>query len=301
MQNPDLPITSLCIVTERSKCPPNYTPITRCHDADIEPDLWRDGLFSRKINRYICFTKEFPIADSFNVIEDIKLLNERDNMIGGFVPVDKCVDNAAEKVFQKKVLCVKMSQRYFTNEAICDLIIMGRAKRAPQGYTYLGEVNGFIICVRYAPVPDARAGGNFYAASASNKQPAPLMPTPPPRPPSIHSNLALNDIENGFVHVNTTNGSGSSNQHYPNNNNNSSNNGGGGHHEYSHKHYNPLDGVPFQLNPVFAVSRQRSGVENDFVSIIHSYLYKRFYILNNQFKFSLPDEGHGNETKLFVV
>jgi predicted RNA-binding Zn-ribbon protein involved in translation (DUF1610 family) len=58
-----LPITALCVVTDRSMAPSNYVPIWKCFDCGIESDLWRDGLFSRKINRYICFTKDYPIAD----------------------------------------------------------------------------------------------------------------------------------------------------------------------------------------------------------------------------------------------
>jgi ESCRT-I complex subunit MVB12 len=61
--NQDLPITALCIVSEASKCPPNYTSVTRTHDTSTEIDLWKDGLFGRKINRFICFTKDYPIND----------------------------------------------------------------------------------------------------------------------------------------------------------------------------------------------------------------------------------------------
>jgi hypothetical protein len=59
--NVELPITALCVVA--SKCPPNYTSISKSHDTSTETDLWKDGLFGKKINRFICFTKDYPIAD----------------------------------------------------------------------------------------------------------------------------------------------------------------------------------------------------------------------------------------------
>ena len=61
--NPDLPLTALCIVADKTNRPPNYMPVVKCFDSSAEPDLWRDGLFGRSVNRYICYTKEFPIAD----------------------------------------------------------------------------------------------------------------------------------------------------------------------------------------------------------------------------------------------
>ena len=61
--NQDLPITALCLVSEQSKCPPNYTAVSKCYDTNTEIELWRDGLFGKKINRFICFTKDYPIAD----------------------------------------------------------------------------------------------------------------------------------------------------------------------------------------------------------------------------------------------
>lgn len=59
----DLPITALCVVADRNKCPANYTAIYKSFDTGTETDLWKDGLFGKKINRYICYTKDYPIRD----------------------------------------------------------------------------------------------------------------------------------------------------------------------------------------------------------------------------------------------
>jgi ESCRT-I complex subunit MVB12 len=71
--NQELPITAICIVSELQRCPANYTPISRSYDTNTEIDLWKDGLFGKKINRYICYTKDYPIAD---VIIELKKLKK---------------------------------------------------------------------------------------------------------------------------------------------------------------------------------------------------------------------------------
>jgi hypothetical protein len=71
--NQELPITALCIVSEVSKCPPNYIPVTKTHDTCTDIDLWKDSLFGRKINRFICSTKDYPINDVRILIKMIEI------------------------------------------------------------------------------------------------------------------------------------------------------------------------------------------------------------------------------------
>lgn len=59
----EYPITAMCVVADKGKCPANYRPIFKSYDTSTETDLWKDSLFGKKINRYICFTKDFPIND----------------------------------------------------------------------------------------------------------------------------------------------------------------------------------------------------------------------------------------------
>ena len=75
--NQELPITALCIVSECGKCPANYKAVAKSHDTLGDIDLWKDGLFGRKINRYICFTKDYPINDvcvSFLVVVNLIII-----------------------------------------------------------------------------------------------------------------------------------------------------------------------------------------------------------------------------------
>jgi hypothetical protein len=57
----ELLITHLCVVADRWKCPSNYNAIFKTYDTNKETDLIKDGLFGNKINRFICFTKDYPI------------------------------------------------------------------------------------------------------------------------------------------------------------------------------------------------------------------------------------------------
>lgn len=77
--NPNLPITAICVVSDQTKRPSNYTAVAKSFDTNTEADLWKDGMFSKKINRFICFTKDYPIADVglhllFSLLKSIKRL-----------------------------------------------------------------------------------------------------------------------------------------------------------------------------------------------------------------------------------
>lgn len=253
--NQDLPITALCILTDRLKCPQNYTPIFKSYDANTEIDLWKDGLFGRKINRFICYTKDYPINETYNVIEDIKLLNLGENILGGFIPVDKCYDST-DKCFQKKVLCIKVSHRYFTSMAVSDIIVLVKSKRPPAGYSFIGEINNHIICVKFSAIPSGKQQAPQQPPhSQSVQQMSTGYPSqlPPPRPMSYGQNLSTT-VEDGFIHVRpspeppaTPSGSG---DFYSSLTRGSS---------IVQTAYNPLQGVPFELNPMYDSTNTRNN------------------------------------------
>lgn len=266
-KNQDLPITALCVVTDRTKCPPNYMPIFRSYDANTDTDLWKDGLFGRKINRFICYTKDYPINETYNVIEDIRLVNERENVISGFIPIEKCYDSS-EKSFQKKVLCIKVSHRFFTSMAVSDIIVLLKGKRPPTGYTFIGEINNHSICIKISRIPNnnqqqgsQQKQPSMPANSTSYNQFPPssntYTPPIPPRPVSYSQNM--NSIEQGYVYVDNNNSvtpntsdPTTSTDFYSTIQRGSSLNAGV---------YNPLQGVPFELNPIYDLRPGNSGLD----------------------------------------
>jgi ESCRT-I complex subunit MVB12 len=216
------------------------------------------------VNRFICFTKDYPIGGTYNVIEDIKLLNERDNMLGGFLPVDKC-EYTTEKAFQKKLLSIKVSQRYFTQVAVSDIVILVRSKRAPMGYSYIGEINGHAVCIKYstipttnnnnnnAKIPPSISNQNFSGSPYSSNGTATIAPPVPPRPLSYlntSSNSDLSSLEQSFVYVSKDNINSNSNPPGYNTAQRSF--------QSQQSHYNPLQGVPFEINPLYSTNNNKN-------------------------------------------
>ena len=53
--------------------------------------------------------------------------------------------STGDKGMRKKIICLKMVSREATKEAITDIILLTKSKRAPEGYTYAGYVYHSLI------------------------------------------------------------------------------------------------------------------------------------------------------------
>jgi hypothetical protein len=153
------------------------------------------------------------------------------------------------------VLCIKVAHRFYTTTAVSDIILLCKTKRAPMGYNYIGEINNHLLCIKFSQIP-----------TGSNHGPAPPIP---PRPVSIATSSSDSD---GFVHVNRQ----PSPPTYPP----SSVNGHDGNlnlfqSQVSIGGYNPLNGVPFQINPAYKF--ENSDSQGDDI-VVGSYSYQN--ILN---------------------
>ncbi|XP_047665194.1 multivesicular body subunit 12Ba isoform X3 [Tachysurus fulvidraco] len=120
----------------------------------MDADLWKDGLFKSKVTRYLCFTRVFSKENSHlgNVLVDMKLIDIKDTLPVGFIPIQETVDTQ-EPAFRKRRLCIKFIPRDSTEAAICDIRILGRSKQAPPQYTFIGELNNMGIWYRMGKVP----------------------------------------------------------------------------------------------------------------------------------------------------
>lgn len=60
----------------------------------VDADLWKDGLFKSKVTRYLCFTRSFSKENSHlgNVLVDMKLIDVKDTLPVGFIPIQETVD-----------------------------------------------------------------------------------------------------------------------------------------------------------------------------------------------------------------
>uniref|UniRef100_A0A8C4W6F0 Multivesicular body subunit 12B n=1 Tax=Gopherus evgoodei TaxID=1825980 RepID=A0A8C4W6F0_9SAUR len=179
------PITGVGVVASRNRAPTGYDVVAQTADG-LDADLWKDGLFKSKVTRYLCFTRSFSKENSHlgNVLVDMKLIDIKDTLPVGFIPIQETVDTQ-EIAFRKKRLCIKFIPRDSTEAAICDIRILGRSKQAPPQYTFIGELNNMGIWYRMGRVP--RNHDSSQPGTPSSQVPA---PTPAPNLPR-HISLTL--------------------------------------------------------------------------------------------------------------
>ncbi|XP_068938827.1 multivesicular body subunit 12B isoform X4 [Petaurus breviceps papuanus] len=157
--------------------PPQRGTVAQTADG-VDADLWKDGLFKSKVTRYLCFTRSFSKENSHlgNVLVDMKLIDIKDTLPVGFIPIQETVDTQ-EVAFRKKRLCIKFIPRDSTEAAICDIRIMGRTKQAPPQYTFIGELNNMGIWYRMGRVPRNHESPQPATPSPSSAStPAPNLP-----------------------------------------------------------------------------------------------------------------------------
>ncbi|XP_065784510.1 multivesicular body subunit 12B isoform X4 [Muntiacus reevesi] len=172
------PITGVGVVASRNRAPTGYDVVAQTADG-VDADLWKDGLFKSKVTRYLCFTRSFSKENSHlgNVLVDMKLIDIKDTLPVGFIPIQETVDTQ-EVAFRKKRLCIKFIPRDSTEAAICDIRIMGRTKQAPPQYTFIGELNSMGIWYRMGRVPRSHDASQPTTPSPSSaaSTPAPNLP-----------------------------------------------------------------------------------------------------------------------------
>uniref|UniRef100_A0A3Q3JU04 MABP domain-containing protein n=1 Tax=Monopterus albus TaxID=43700 RepID=A0A3Q3JU04_MONAL len=179
------PITGVGVVASRNRAPTGYDVVSTTTDG-LDADLWKDGLFKSKVTRYLCFTRAFSKENSHlgNVLVDMKLIDIKDTLPVGFIPIQETVDTQ-EQAFRKRRLCIKFIPRDSTEAAICDIRILGRSKQAPPQYTFIGELNNMGIWYRMGNVPRAQESTHTPATnniqnvnSSSSSASVPTAPMP---------------------------------------------------------------------------------------------------------------------------
>jgi hypothetical protein len=158
MGDTNLPITGICLVSKPNNVPTGYLCIRKAHDdTNRDADLMPDSILERK-DRFLCITRAWPLTDMRTlagdralVLEDIKLINERDNPPANYNVLTYTSDTR-EKGTAKRLICVKMVDRQGGMKCVCDIIFLYRAKRPPQLYTIIGDINGLQMCVKEGTV-----------------------------------------------------------------------------------------------------------------------------------------------------
>uniref|UniRef100_A0A914EM61 Multivesicular body subunit 12A n=1 Tax=Acrobeloides nanus TaxID=290746 RepID=A0A914EM61_9BILA len=150
-----LPIVSICIIADRNKGPPGFTPILKTHDESIEADIWKEGwgIFNRTV-RYLAISRQITAdTSSFEVVNDIAIIEAKEAVPNGFTCVDFTADSK-EKALRKKYFCVRFLPRNDAVDAVTDIIVLSKNKRPPKGYTSAGDIDGLLICFKQTPIAE---------------------------------------------------------------------------------------------------------------------------------------------------
>lgn len=179
--NEDWPITGVVIVADITKCPAGYMTISRTYDGAEEADLWRDGLFGRRVTRYMCVQRSAPVQGK-DVLVDVCIINDRDPLPAGFTALDYTSDTR-EKATKKKLICLRWMNANLTNSAMSELIILPKStRRPPNGYTLIGELNNLMLCYKMAnmktqsPMGQHKSDPSMNMSDLSNNLPYALHP-----------------------------------------------------------------------------------------------------------------------------
>ncbi|CAF3936586.1 unnamed protein product, partial [Rotaria sp. Silwood1] len=138
-------------------------------DPSRDADLMANSLLERK-DRFLCITRIFPLPGNRTlVLEDIKLINERDAPPPNYFGILETVDTKA-KGTAKRTICVKLVERQAGIKCICDIIFLYRSKQPPHFYTLIGDINGLQMCVKEGTVPPFRVSPSVPSSETKRKR-----------------------------------------------------------------------------------------------------------------------------------
>lgn len=143
--SPLKPLTALCIVKEPSKCPPNFTCITKT-DRGEDADLWKDGWFGSKITRYLCYSTDPQL--SFNsFIVDIQFTDSHD--IRSDYNLETATKDSKEPVLKNNLkLMYRTLPLAQTNQAIVDVSVFNKDSILPKFWSNCRTISNFKIGYR---------------------------------------------------------------------------------------------------------------------------------------------------------
>lgn len=202
------------------------------------------------------------------IVKEILVLNEKGVPPEGYSLLTKTADTD-QKAWRKKQLCYKLVSRKVAQVAVTDIILCNRLKKAPEGFTLAGEINGITVCYKMGNVQDTESTEN------AHNRPAPERP---PKPPSSLSGTVYPDLDNGDHDYEILNPGYVPARPAPRPPTSASTGGSATHMLTST--YNALEGVPFIINPRFMPSSNGNAVSilglhvTDTFSIVHFFSTK---------------------------
>ncbi|XP_071489307.1 multivesicular body subunit 12B-like [Diadema antillarum] len=143
----DDPITGICILADKNRCPEGYQVIETTTDNQ-DADLWKDKVLRKKVTRYLCYTKKInPLAGN-NVLIDVMVIKENEAFPAGYSCLGTTYDSG-EAVLKKKLLVIKLFNRNSTQQAVSEIFLTsGKIKTKPVEVSPRGDINGINLFLR---------------------------------------------------------------------------------------------------------------------------------------------------------
>lgn len=134
-------------------CSPQFVVVDKTLDSDTDADLLKENvLFGKKTTRYISYSKNDGVPN--HLVEKLKILNVNENLASeGFISI-KTTTDTNQKAWRKKQLVYKLSKTESITSFISDIIVLTKFRSAPDGFTYLGELERVHICYKVSPIID---------------------------------------------------------------------------------------------------------------------------------------------------
>lgn len=194
----DKPISAICVIEDVTKKPAGFSIVSKTHDLDSDADLWKGyTFFGNRISRYLCISKTEGI-DNY-IVEDIAIIGEKDVPPDGYGLIPKTMDTDA-KAWKKRQICYKLSRRNVAVSAVTDIILLGKSKKAPEGFSLAGDINGLAVCFKtvydLAPPNNNPPPSLGYSLNPKGTPPGAAAP-----PTSLYPNMASPNQSGDYVNL----------------------------------------------------------------------------------------------------
>lgn len=182
------PITAVAWTSNTSTCPKDFTMINITEDG-AAANFTRS--FAMKSGYYLCYSK--GLAGGM-VVSDIQLLSDKEAIPHGHCFIAEHLEPKAN-VSKKKRVCVRVVPVGSVDTAVLDIKLTAKSKMMLQHYTYVGDINGYVLWCRKGPfsnpMPQAKPRSvSLDIRKLSLEQPVPPLPLRPSNPPPLHGKLS---------------------------------------------------------------------------------------------------------------
>ncbi|MEQ2231743.1 hypothetical protein ILYODFUR_003780, partial [Ilyodon furcidens] len=188
-----LPLTAVAWSSNFGSCPKNFTLISITEDG-AAANFTRG--FAMKSGYYLCFSKDLKGGV---VVSDIQIISDKDSIPHGYSYITEYLDPKTT-VSKKKRVIVRTSPLASVETAVLDIKLTAKSKMLLQHYTYVGDINGYVLWCRKGPfstpVPKAKPRSVSLDLCGLSLD----EPSAPPRLPLQHRNVPATQPQSRLSH-----------------------------------------------------------------------------------------------------